>query len=136
MTETKAQPRCTGLFDRALSGTNISVDADHANVATSSGPSVNLLPVQCTVNTTSRTLSVGTVKVNESVPATYNGSIVLAQASKYCDNWEGRSKIQTNPLATKILLEDTDGLRRPPSSSKGGDAIHQCPLDAVALCFC
>ena len=38
------------------------------------------------------------------------------------------------PLATKSLLEDTDGLRRPPPS-KGGDAIHQCPLDAVALCF-
>ena len=32
------------------------------------------------------------------------------------------------PLATKNLLEDTDCLR-------GGDAIHQCPLDAVALCF-
>ena len=35
-----------------------------------------------------------------------------------------------SPLATKNLLEDTDGLRRPPST------IHQCPLDAVALCFC
>ena len=35
-----------------------------------------------------------------------------------------------SPLATKNLLEDTDGL------SKGGDAIHQCPLDAAALCFC
>ena len=23
----------------------------------------------------------------------------------------------------------------PPPSSKGGDAIHQCPLDAVAVCF-
>ena len=34
------------------------------------------------------------------------------------------------PLATKNLLEDTDGLRRPLRS------IHQCPLDAVALCFC
>ena len=38
------------------------------------------------------------------------------------------------PLATKNLLEVTDGLRRRPPS-KGGDAIHQCPLDAVALCF-
>ena len=37
-------------------------------------------------------------------------------------------------LATKNLLEDTDGLRRPPLEG-GGDAIHQCPLDAVALCF-
>ena len=41
----------------------------------------------------------------------------------------GRNK-QT-PLATKNLLEDTDGLRRPPFY----DAIHQCPLDRVALCF-
>ena len=49
---------------------------------------------------------------------------------------EARAK-QTTPLATKNLLEDTDGLRRPPSiHSKGGDAIHQWPLDAVALCFC
>ena len=39
-----------------------------------------------------------------------------------------------SPLATKNLLEDTDGLRCPPS--KGGDVIHQCPLDAVAVCFC
>ena len=50
---------------------------------------------------------------------------------KMLDPARGRNK-QT-PLATKNLLEDTDGLRRPPS--KGGDAIHQCPLDAVALCF-
>ena len=40
-----------------------------------------------------------------------------------------------SPLATKNLLEDTDGLRRP-RLLRGGDAIHQCPLDAVALYFC
>ena len=45
----------------------------------------------------------------------------------------GRNK--QPPLATENLLEDTDGLRRPPSS-KGGDAIHQCPLGAAALYFC
>ena len=29
------------------------------------------------------------------------------------------------PSATKNLLEDTDGLRRPPLERGGGDAIHQ-----------
>ena len=43
--------------------------------------------------------------------------------------------LATETLATKNLLEDTDGLRRPPLEG-GGDAIHQCPLDAVACCFC
>ena len=42
---------------------------------------------------------------------------------------------QTTPLATNNLLEVTDGLRRPPLEG-GGDAIHQCPLDSVALGFC
>ena len=54
------------------------------------------------------------------------------------DQFEGRSKI---PLATKNLLEVTDGLRRPlrrvvAPLRRWGDAIHQRPLDAVALCFC
>ena len=30
-----------------------------------------------------------------------------------------------SPLATKNLLEDTGGLRRPPLLLRGGDAIHQ-----------
>ena len=42
----------------------------------------------------------------------------------------GAASRKEGNLPTEILLEDTDGL------SRGGDAIHQCPLDAVALCFC
>jgi hypothetical protein len=43
-------------------------------------------------------------------------------------DWLLYSQVENPPLATKNLLEDTDGLR-----SRGGDAIHQCLLDAVAL---
>ena len=40
-----------------------------------------------------------------------------------------------SPLATKNLLEVTDGLRRPTPLRRGDDAIHQRPLDVAALCF-
>ena len=48
-------------------------------------------------------------------------------APGFASNWPVRKP----SLATKNLLEDTDGL-----ASKGGDAIHQWHLAAVALCFC
>ena len=54
-------------------------------------------------------------------------TILVGLSVDYTIHLAGRKSKQT-PLATEILLEGTDGLRRPP--------FYQCPLDAVALCFC
>ena len=54
-------------------------------------------------------------------------TILVGLSVDYTIHLAGRKSKQT-PLATEILLKGTDGLRRPP--------FYQCPLDAVALCFC
>ena len=46
-------------------------------------------------------------KMGDWVTSSVEGAIAQYGIAK----WQGRSKI---PLATKNLLEDTDGLRRPP----------------------
>ena len=56
----------------------------------------------------------------------------LAQG-RFSDNVFFLPAGRKSPLATKNLM---DCVAPPFEGSRGGDAIHQCPLDAVALCFC